>query len=96
MLYPTGILSNQKTGRFHPISFEPYPAPGGSDLPRYKSVGHHTDGFDTIEEAKAWVAEHDSTILITQTYDWDGEKVPAIVDVFDLNLATADPQPRRA
>lgn len=31
------------------------PLPGGPDIPRYKSVGQPTVGFDMIEKADAWI-----------------------------------------
>jgi len=62
MLYPTGILKNTSTGRFHPISFRMAPRPSETvedslDGCRHKSIGHHTEGFDTIEGAKEWIQE---------------------------------------
>ena len=45
-------LLNTATNRYHPIIYRPAPLPGGSDLPRYKSSGHHTDGCDTLAEAR--------------------------------------------
>lgn len=88
MFYPTGILVNKATGRFHPISFRMAPMPGNSDAnttaQRYKSAGHHTDGFDTKAEAQTWIAQQQDkgVINVGKEYDWDGKEMPAMVDWF--------------
>ena len=81
-MYPTGIIVNTDTNRFHPVSFRPAPMPGNSDVPRYKSIGHHTAGFDTIEEAETWINENDNCIMTSNRYQWDGVGIPALVDFF--------------
>lgn len=83
-LYPTGYLKNIKTNRWHPILFRPGPLPGDSSMveARWKSKGHHTIGFDTLEQAKAHVAENpDNMIDIDAHWEWDAEKepIPAMV-----------------
>ncbi len=89
-MYPTGMIKNTATNRFHPVSFRPAPLPGGSDIPRYKSAGHHTVGFDTEEEAIGWVKSSASMILVPNRYEWEGEDVPALVDFFtDASLTDA-------
>ncbi len=48
------IVEHAPTGRFHPIYFRYAPMPGGGmEGPdaRYKSGGHHTEGFDTHADA---------------------------------------------
>ena len=80
--YPAGILQNTQTGRFHPIIFRPGPTPGSSgkeDIQRYKSKGHHTEGFDTIEEAEADIKETPGLHDMGCRWKWDGEDIPAIV-----------------
>ena len=80
--YPTGILKNTATNRFHPISFRYAPPPSGdlSDgTKRYKSVGHHTDGFDTIEQAIEFVKSIPEFELMDLAWEWDGIDVPAMV-----------------
>lgn len=60
MKFPGGILINTATGRFHPIIFRCGTPPSGpleGGVDRYKSKGHHTDGFDTLEEAQALFKE---------------------------------------
>jgi hypothetical protein len=78
-MYPTGIIINTETGRFHPVVFRPAPLPGGSELPRYKSLGHHTTGFDTEDEAIAWAKEGPDRSFIDHRWEWNGKDVPALV-----------------
>lgn len=86
-MYPTGVLLNEKTMRFHPISFRRAPMPGladeNSDLKRYKSIGHHTAGFDSLEEARKFITDRadqmrDEGIVWT----WNGVEMPAKVEWF--------------
>jgi|GEM_PF-3985947 len=85
-MFPTCLLKNTATGRFHPISFRPAPLPGGSSIPRYKSIGHHTEGFDSVEAAKEWVTtkvvEGKAVDKTTTVVDWDGNGIPAMVEFF--------------
>lgn len=50
------IQHDQTTGRFHPAYYAlaPLPGPASADAKflRYKSRGHHTTGFETLEEAQ--------------------------------------------
>ncbi len=93
-MYIWGMLKNTQTGRFHPIAFRRAPMPGNSDgdgaSQRYKSLGHHTLGFDDIEAAQASVVEavakeggSDCGIL----WEWDGEVIPAMVQWFGERAA---------
>lgn len=85
-MYPTGILKNEKTGRYHPIPFRWAPLPGGKDADmtaqRYKSIGHHTDGFDTIEEAKANISKNEACDYVGMVWNWDGEGTSAMTQWF--------------
>jgi len=83
------MLHNTKLDRYHPIFFRPAPMPGNKDADmaaqRYRSHGHHTDGFETLEEATKYVEEacekngwRNSGAL----YGWDGEDIPAITEFF--------------
>lgn len=82
-MYPTGMLQNTATGRFHPISFRPAPMPGGSDLPRYRSIGHHTLGFDDVEAARAWIKTTPEFVYDPEAlWPWDGDGVPAMTIMF--------------
>ncbi len=82
---PAGILKNAKLDRFHPILFRYGPAPSSDasdDVQRYKSSGHHTAGFDTEEEAKAFISELGGYANTGCVWEWDGEDIPAIVQWF--------------
>ena len=85
-MYPTGMLKNTATGRFHPIVFRPAPMPGGSDLDasaqRYKSLGHHTEGFATEDEAIASIKAQPTWDWTGVAWEWDGNDVPATVEWF--------------
>lgn len=91
-IFPTGILKNTSTGRFHPIPFRRAPMPGGADAAmtaqRYKSIGHHTSGYPTLEEAQAYIATRHSPenqmVFTGVIWDWDGTGVPAMVEFFNL------------
>lgn len=82
-MYPAGILINKKSGRFHPIVFRSAPRPSESfgEPHRHKSIGHHTDGFATHEEADAHI-ESQSWKQTGCVWEWDGECIPAIVWIF--------------
>lgn len=85
-----GILHNTTTNRYHPITFGEKPLPGGPDADkpvRHKSLGHHTEGFDTREQALRWIDENkgkipDSRLCVDKDFDWDGADVPAMVVFF--------------
>ena len=83
-MYPTGILLNKKTGRFHTISFRVSPRPSESltdGACRYRSIGHHTVGFATQVEAEAFIEEHkkDGSIATGLVWEWDGEGLPSMM-----------------
>jgi len=85
MIYPTGILQNAKTNRYHPISFRQAPMPGNAEngpAYRYKSFGHHTEGFDTLDQAQEWVKAKDDCRDVGMVWLWDGEGIPAMVEWF--------------
>lgn len=89
MKYPTGVLKNTKAGRFHPISFRFAPTPSATEkdlAQRFKSIGHHTVGFETLEEAKAWVASKPELRLTENVWEWDGGGIPAMVEWFPMSL----------
>jgi len=88
LLAPAGILTNTKTNRFHPIVFRPGSAPSSSpedDIQRYKSRGHHTKGFDTLDEAKSCITECEGWYDTGLEWEWDGEDIPAIVSWFSVS-----------
>lgn len=79
---PVGMLLNEKTKRYHPIVFRPAPMPSQTDKEygclRHRSKGHHTDGFDSLEEAMKFISEHSSWMFYDLTWSWDGIEIPAI------------------
>lgn len=89
MLYPTGILKNNMTGRFHPISFRLAPTPSSTEkdvAQRFKSVGHHTEGFETLESATAWVLSKEELRFVDIVWEWEGNYIPAMVEWFSMSL----------
>lgn len=80
-MHPTALLKNTATGRYHPITFRLAPLPGGTkidDLDRWKSIGHHTEGFETQEAAEAWIASNATDLFkIDILFEWDGKEIPA-------------------
>jgi hypothetical protein len=53
LMYRILIQLSERTGRFHPCYYRMAPLPGNTVEPmRYKSGGHHTEGFKTLEEAQ--------------------------------------------
>ncbi len=87
MPLPAGILKNTKTGRFHPIVFRPGSRPSAqdNDIVRHKSVGHHPAGFDTIEAARASLAERPEYKDSGLEWEWNGEETPATTCDFSLS-----------
>lgn len=54
VIYRVLIQHALSTGRFHPAWYRESPLPGGVTHPRrFKSGGHHTEGYATAEEAQA-------------------------------------------
>jgi len=88
MNYLLAILYNEKLKRYHPIAFVEAPFPGGSDnnsgtSTRFKSTGHHTEGFETHEEAIEDCKDKVDCLPGGQIWDgdligWNGEGIPAI------------------
>ena len=84
-----GMLLNTKTHRWHPILFRPAPMPGDPEMkiPRYKSKGHHTEGFETEDEALGYIltaCEQHGFENRTDEYQalWNGEEVPLAMTYF--------------
>ncbi len=85
--YPVGMLRNLATGRFHPIVFRPAPAPSediGAKVSRYRSRGHHTEGFATHEEALASIRAVASWSWRGVEWEWDGTDIPTITTWFSV------------
>ncbi len=81
------ILHNEKTNRYHAAFFEESPLPGKANIPidqlpfiRLKSKMHHTEGADTLEEAKKHVEEMRKQIYLVdkniwlEPQKWDGNE----------------------
>lgn len=91
------MLHNEKDKTYHPIFYYDSPLPGPMDseantkIMRYKSKGHHTEGFDTRDKAVTYANElktrmetefHDTVqIEIDEADDliWNGEGIPGDV-----------------
>lgn len=52
------IQHAESTGRFHPVAYRdtPLPGPGPDPARRFKSYGHHTEGYETEQAARERVA----------------------------------------
>lgn len=77
------ILKNLQTGRYHPMTFHAAPRPSDDITEggycRHRSFGHHTEGFEDIEKAKAYIDDprddlSDTCIVL----EWDGQGIPAM------------------
>jgi hypothetical protein len=94
-MYPTGLLLNVATGRIHPISFRPAPMPANADAnmsaQRWRSIGHHTEGFDTEAAAMAWIAEQGDKVNFVENLrlEWNGEGLPAMTVFLTPDLKAA-------
>ena len=88
-MHTVANLHNTKTDRYHPIAFQERPQPSykpGDTLIRSKSMGHHTDGFDTREESlrecKNIADKLGGKLCTSKDFAWDGEDVPAMIVFF--------------
>jgi hypothetical protein len=81
MSYPAGLLHNTSTDRWHPILFRHAPPPSGdvTSASRYKSIGHHTEGFKSKQEALDHIKANDTLEWMNTVWDWDGSETPAMV-----------------
>jgi hypothetical protein len=99
-----GLIHNVKLDRWHPVYFSENPLPGDVQIEgakRYKSGGHHTEGFPTRDEALSnakGLAERlrEHSIGATHTalekdFPWDGEDIPAMVIFFNIDGENATP-----
>ncbi len=71
------IIVNCVNERYHPAPLVAALMPGGRDLGRYRTAGHHTEGFATLDEAVADIEAKgwEKTFVLCE---WDGEGVPAM------------------
>ncbi len=80
------MLHNTKTGTYHPIWYSEAPLPGPEPaVVRYKSRGHHTAGFPTLEEGIAGRKQLEERLELNgyspvvedgELLEWNGEGVP--------------------
>jgi len=87
MSSPVGFLKNAQTNRYHPIIFRPAPPPSGDEdltAKRYRSAGHHTEGFVTLEEALECVRQQPQLTNVSVVWEWDGKDIPAMTEWFSL------------
>ena len=88
MRCPAVLLKNEATGRFHPMIYRRAPLPSADQyavIQRYKSIGHHTDGFDSRDAALEHIRgqkEH-GWVWTGHELSWTGQDVPASVTFFD-------------
>lgn len=80
------ILKNESLNKFHPIVYRYAPLPGGSDVPRFRSLFHHTNGFVFQEEAlkecgylaiKCSFEFGPTAFAVEDILSWDGTGIPA-------------------
>lgn len=86
------MLHDVTNERFHPITFRHAPTPsddGTAAGSRYKSGGHHTEGFADRSAADAWARElatkpqfAGAVVNVEKSFPWDGEGIPAMVVFF--------------
>jgi hypothetical protein len=81
--YHTAILVNTVNRRYHPMPFRCNPRPSDDLVPgqycRHKSIGHHTVGFATLDEAVADIAKNEHLWPTGVLLKWDGEGIPASI-----------------
>lgn len=96
------VLFNTAKNTWHPIFYFESPMPGGPDnnekLIRYKSKGHHTSGFEARELAISECERVEKrlvdggcplvTMEIEKDEQWDGEGVPADVQIRHRKVET--------
>lgn len=83
-MLPTIILKNTSNNTFHPMPFRCAPKPSETyGFVRHKSIGHHTDGFASFEEAKQFIDDNVSMYYEGMILSWDGSEIPACVLYFE-------------
>ena len=81
-IFPTAILKNNSTNRFHPMPFRQSPRPSddpSSPVCRHKSIGHHATGFETIEEAQEYILKEEFMWPTGDVFEWDGKDIPGTI-----------------
>lgn len=80
-MYLVLIQHDQETGRYHPTFYQEHPMPGGNWMGRYKSKGHHTEGFADLDAAQANAVELASKLPIPVTVPEGGFPVREMAGV---------------
>ncbi len=74
------IVHNTTARTFHPMPFRLAPRPSDDLEPgsycRHRSIGHHTDGFRSLEEAVAHINEREDFWPTGLIFAWTGEGSP--------------------
>lgn len=68
MIVAADIVRMVKSNTFHPVVYRyaPYPGYNLKEEPiRVKSIGHHTEGFGSLEEAQAYIKSQEWFPLAT-------------------------------
>lgn len=75
-----GLLFHKDTGRWHPILFREAPKPSehGEPYCRHHSVGNHTKGFETEEQALGFIAQQEGWVYQGLAWEWSGDETPAM------------------
>ena len=77
----TQILHNTTNNTYHPMPFRASPRPSETlvvgETCRHKSIGHHTKGFQTLDEAVAHIKENEMLVMHEGLLEWDGDGIPA-------------------
>lgn len=97
------MLFNTAKKTWHPIFYYESPLPGPIDeqaVARYKSKGHHTEGFETrdlalksCDELKTkLITEYGSNVVMElgddQILEWNGEGIPADTQIRPIEYLT--------
>jgi hypothetical protein len=94
MFFPAGILHNTTADTWHPFYFRLSPRPSDNDddsVMRFRSGAHHTEGFTSESEAKAYMPIQTKWKDTGLVWEWDGADVPTVTTDFvvDQFMSTA-------
>jgi hypothetical protein len=86
-MFIVAMLHNTVNDKYHPIVFRYAPPPSGdleNKAQRYKSAGHHTEGFDSREiavEAAKIIASKcgEAELALEGDILWEDLEMPALV-----------------
>ena len=91
MKFPTGLLHNTRTDRWHPVVFyaSPLPSEAGERVCRHFSRETHTAGFATRAEAADFVRRQDDQRFVDAAWNWDGIEFRQFQWYFDRDAEVA-------